>query len=184
MSELSAVDLKVRKAVGEAERGLANLFKEIGPTNFDIQLKKLNKVKIMAARKKVSAFMTKFMPITKLQGTPVYTQLDPSIQLQVDWMDMVMSSLQKTVVEFDKAAKLAAKDPSKNLTILIPTIQKRFKQLRKPPSGLRTLVKQIEKDFGPDSPGFSGVSILPTLIMLFLIWETIAAGFRKKPKSS
>ena len=95
MAELGAVDLKVRKAVGEAEKGLVKLFKEIGPTNFDIQLKKLNKAKIMAARKKVSAFMTKFMPITKLQGSPVYAQLDPSTQLQVDWMDMVMSSLQK-----------------------------------------------------------------------------------------
>jgi len=99
-------------------------------------------------------------------------------------MDAVMSSLQKTVIEFDKAAKLADKDPSKNLTILIPISQKRLKQLRKPPSDLRTLVKQIEKDFGPNTPGFSGVSIFPALIMLFLIWETVAADIKMKPKSS
>lgn len=75
MAELSTTDLKVRKAIGEAEKDPVRLFKEIGPTNFDIKLSKLNNAKIMAARKKVSAFMTKFATITKLQGTPVYAQL-------------------------------------------------------------------------------------------------------------
>ncbi len=66
--ELSAADHKVRKAVGEAEKGLFKLFKEIRPTYFDVKLNKLDKGKIMAARKKVTAFMSKFMTITKLQG--------------------------------------------------------------------------------------------------------------------
>lgn len=183
MSDLSEMDQKIEKAVGEAEKGLIKLFKEIGPTNFDIKLNKLDKNKIMAARKKVSDFMTKFTPITKLQGTPVYAGLQPQSQSLVDWMDAVMASLLKTVVEFDKAAKLASKDPARNLTILIPAAEKGYKRLRKAPAGVGTLVKEIKKDFGPDAPGFSGVSVLPALIMLFLIWETIAAGLRKKPKS-
>lgn len=182
MAELSAADHKIRKAIGEAEKGLFKLYKEIGPTNFDIKLNKLDKGKIMSARAKVAAFMKKFTPITKIQGGPAYDQLTPYSQRLVDWMDAILGILLKNLLEFDKAAKLASKDPSKNLKIMIPAAQKPFRQLRKPPSGLGTLVKQIEKDFGPDAPGFSGVSILPALIMLFLIWETIAAGLKKKPK--
>lgn len=182
MSDVSAVDMKVRKAVLEADKALRALAKEVSPTAFNIKLDKLDKGKILAARKKVTAFMGKYTPLTQLQGSAVYDKLNAQSQAYVDWMDGVMGSLLKLVVDLDKSAKLAGKDPEKTLKILVDTSVRQFKKMRKAPQGVGTLVKEIQKDFGPDSHGFTGVSILPALIMLFLIYETIATWFKQRPK--
>lgn len=182
MAELTAADHKIRKAVGEAEKSLAKLYREIQPTNFNIKIEKLDKKKILAAHKKVLAFMNKFTPITRIQGSGLYDQLTPSSQQYVTWMDGVMGRLLSLAGDLKKAAKLADKDPMKDLKILISTSRQHRAKLRSAPQGVGTLVKQIEKDFGPDSPGFSGVSIIPALLMLFLIAETIANWFKQRPK--
>jgi hypothetical protein len=182
MSELAAVDFKVRKAVLEADKALRALMGAVSPTAFNIALDKLDKGKILAARKKVLAFMDKFTPLTKLQFSAVYKALNPQSQAYVDWMDGVMGALWNLVGDLEKAAKLADKDPKKDLKILIETSVRYFKKTRSAPSGVGTLIKEIQKDFGPDAHGFSGVSILPALIMLFMIWETIVAGLKKRPK--
>lgn len=182
MGDVSAIDMKVRKAVMEADKALRNLAKEVSPTAFDVKLEKLDKAKILSARKKVSAFMGKYSALTQLQGSGAYSKLNPQSQAYVDWMDGVMGQLVKLVAGLDKAAKLAGKDPEKNLKIIVDTSVRRFKEMRKAPQGLGTLVKEIQKDFGPDAKGFSGVSILPTLIMLFMIFEMIAAKIKQRPK--
>ena len=182
MGDVSPVDMKVRKAVMEADKALRALAKEVSPAAFDIKLEKLDKAKILSARKKVTAFMGKYSALTQLQGSAVYGRLNPQSQAYVDWMDDVMGQLLKLVVNLEKAAKLAGKDPEKNLKILVDTSARRYKELRKAPQGLGTLVKEIQKDFGPDAKGFSGVSILPALIMLFMIFEMIAAKIKQRPK--
>ena len=182
MSDVAAVDLKVRKAVFEAEKALKALAKDVSPTAFNIKLDKLDKGKILAARKKVTAFMTKYTSLTQLQNSAVYDALSAQSQAYVDWMDGVMGGLLRLVGDLEKAAKMASKDPGKDLKILVSTSEKHFKKLRQAPQGLGTLIKEIKKDFGPDSPGFTGVSILPALIMLLLIFETIVTWFKKRPK--
>jgi len=179
--ELSPLDHKVLKLVGEAEKGLAGLGKDIGQVISKLDKGKVEKAKLMAASKKLTAFMGKFTSVTKIQTSKIYDQLAPQSQKRVDWMDHMMGLMLGWLGKLNAAKSFAGKDPKKNYTLLIKTDKTYLGKYPSTPKGVGTLVKQIEKAGNADGPQGAMLGILPMAIILWMILDTIIRGFKKKP---
>lgn len=179
--EISPLDHKVMKLVQEASKGLKVLQKEVYSAVKNLNKGDVDSAKAQAVAKKVSAFMGKYVAVTKLQGSKAYGQLLPGVQKYVDWMDGVMSDLLGTLNALNATKSFIKKDPNKNFTIMVKTCQTYVSKYNTTPKGVGTLVKQIQKSGTVDGPQGAMLGILPMAIILWMIVDTIVRGFKKKP---
>lgn len=172
----------VAKAIKEAETGLKGLEKEIRAAVKKYEKGAFTEQKAKALAKKIAAFMSKQVKVTKMQNAKGFDSLSPQAQADVVWLDKLVNDLNNVLGNMAKAIKLAKKDPSHptDLKLLVKETRVLKPQINQPPKGLNTLVKQMVKQDIHGQPQFGGYSLLPMMILMWIILDTIVRGLKTK----
>ncbi len=182
MPSASKEELLVSKGIKEAVTGFKGLEKEIRGAVKKYEKGTFNQAKTKALAKKILAFMSKQAKLTKLQNSKVFDSLSPQAQSDVIWLDKLVNELNNTLRDIPKALKLAKKDPDNptDLKILVKETRKLKPQINRPPKGLNSLVKQMVKQDIHGQQQFGGYSMLPMMILMWIIVDTIVRGLKSK----
>ncbi len=182
MPKASKEDMTVAKAIKEAETGLNGLDKELNSAMKKFKDGALTEAKCKAISSKILAFMKKQKAILKIQNSKLLNSLTPENQDDIVWLDKVVNDLNNVLGRLDGVLKLAKKDPSKDkdYTILIKASKEIDARISQPPKGVGILLKEAKKGLDPDHPQFGAVSLLPTILLFWLIIDTIVRGLKAK----
>lgn len=182
MPDKSKEDIAVSKAINDAATGLNGLYKELSGAMKKFKDGNLDAQKSKAISAKVTAFMKKQSAVLKIQHSKVFDALSPEVQDDLTWLDEVVNDLNNVLGRLDNVLKLAKKDPSKpkDYTILIKSSRELEARISQPPKGVGTLLKEAKKGLDPDHPQFGAVSLLPTILLFWLIIDTIVRGIKKR----
>ena len=180
MADASKEELIVRKAVREAESGLKGLEKDLRAAVKQFQNGALTEAKAKAAAGKIVSYMKKQAQVTKLQNAPFFGTLPVEVQDDVVWLDGVVNSLNNALGRLSDALRLMKKSPDKDMKLLVKATKEYEPLIRQPPKGLGTLIKEVKKGLDPDHPMGPSVSLLPLVILMWLIIDTIIRGLKER----
>ena len=182
MPEDSKEDLIVAKAINEAITGMNGLEKEIRAAVKMFEKGTFNEAKAKAITKKILAYMGKQTKVTKLQNAPIFGRLSAQSQSDVVWLDSVVNDLNNVLGGLADVLKLMKKKPEKkgDLTILVKETRRLEPRISQPPKGVGTLIKEVKKGIDGSHPQFPSISLLPMIILLWLVVDTIVRGIKAR----
>lgn len=182
METMSKEDLIIAKAVNEAVTALKGLEKELNGAIKKFNDGTLNEAKAKALAKKVVAFMKKQSSVLKVQNSKVFGGLQPETQDDVVWLDGVVNQLHNLLGFLDKALSMAKKDPGKrgDMTVLVKSTKEFEARIGQPPKGVGTLLKVVKKGIDADHPQFAMVSLLPMILLMWMMIDTIVRGLKAR----
>ena len=178
MADASKEELIVSKAVREAESGLKGLEKDLRAAVKQFQNGTLTEGKAKAAAGKIVGFMKKQTQVTKLQNAPFFGNLPANVQNDVVWLDGVVNKLNNALGRLSDALRLMKKSPDKDMKILVKATREYEALVRQPPKGVGILIKEVKKGLDPNHPMGPSISILPMVILMWMIIDTIVRGLK------
>lgn len=194
-------DAPIRKEVGEAARALDALYRAVGPVVSRLP-KSVPADKAKPAAVKVHAWLKRYAPVTKVMGSKAYDLLSPETQEGLRWLDGTVADLMKTEAALRKATRVMAMDFAKDPEGVVKAIRVAAKEAGNP-SWIPGTLARIEKDIkidddrkkrtealvkimqkGQEVGGVPGgaISSLALLVLLYMIWKTMAEKLGNKPK--
>ena len=178
-SQKSADAVFFEKQVTEAEKDLKSLKSEVEKVGQLLKQEKLTEKKIKPVIKQALDVMTKHKGVAALLSTPGFNDLPEQLQVAVIRVEGLINELLGLTQELPRMKKLLKKSPEDDYTILIKASKPYAIRIKQAPRHVGQLVKAIKQ--GADLGGVPGlsVSLLPALILLWLIAETIIRGSKK-----
>lgn len=169
-----------QKPVEQAEKDLKTLKKQVEKIGKLLKQEKLTEQKLKPQLKRALNVMDKHKSVAALLSTPGFNGLPKELQADVIRIENLINTLLGMTQDLPRMLKLMKKSPENDYVLLVKTAKPYALQIRQPPRHVGELVKAIKKgqDLGT-VPGLS-VSILPALILMWLIGETIAKGLNAK----
>jgi signal transduction histidine kinase len=179
-SSKSADPAYFQKAIQEAEKDLRTLKGEIEKIGQLLKQGKLTDKKIKPVIKRALKVMEKHKGVAALLSTPGFNGLPERMQADVIRIESLINELLGLTRDLPRMEKLLKKSPEDDYVILIKATKPYAIRIKQPPRHVGQLVKAVKA--GQDIGGVEGfsVSLLPALILLWLIAETIIKGLKSK----
>ena len=180
MAKAAPEDAAARKAVREAEKGLERLNKELRKTIKKYTKGELDIQKIKAAQAKILDFMGKQKSTLRLQNSAAFGKLSEESQAGVVWLDGVVNDLNTLLGRLDFCKRMTKRDPERDRKILVKTVRDYKAEIRQPPKGLGVLLKMVKQGVEDKHPAGPQLAMLPMILLMWLIVETIVRGLRRR----
>tara|TARA_R110002124_G_scaffold158102_1_gene325187 strand:+ start:344 stop:874 length:531 start_codon:yes stop_codon:yes gene_type:complete len=164
----------ILKRLNEAQTALKGLEKDLRKPVILLNKDKLTLQKGKAAADKVLAFMKKFAPLAKLQGSKKFKSWPEEVQGGIVWIEGLIAHLMGVEADLRRCMKMAKKPPEKQAGILIKTTKEFSVGVSGLPKGVGTLIKEVKKGQAIGGPQGAMISLLPLVILLWAISVTVA----------
>ena len=168
------------KSVSEADKDLKALKSQVEKAGKLLKQGKLTIKKIKPIVKRALSVMDKHKGVAALLSTPGFNGLPPKLQTDVIRIEGLINTLLGLTQELPRMEKLLKKSPEDDYVMLIKAAKPYAVQIKQAPRHVGQLVKAIKTgaDLG-GTPGLS-ISLLPALILLWLIADTIIRGSKSR----
>lgn len=168
------------KPVSEAEKDLKSLTGDIVKAGKLLKQEKLTEKKLKPVMKRALSVMEKHKNVAALLSTPGFNGLPEQLQADVIRVEGLINEVLGLTQNMPRMHKLLKKSPEDDYAILIKAAKPYAIRIKQPPRHVGQLVKAIKQ--GQDLGGMPGlsVSLLPALILLWLIAETVMKGIKSK----
>lgn len=169
-----------QKPVQQAEKELGALRTDVEKVGKLLKQEKLTEKKLKPVVKRALKVMDKHKGVAALLSTPGFNGLPQDLQADVIRIEGLINTLLGLTQDLPRMLKLMKKSPEGDYVMLVKAAKPYALRIKQPPRHVGQLVKAIKEgqDMG-GMPGFT-VSILPALILLWLIGETIMKGLKSK----
>ncbi|MEM1431605.1 MAG: hypothetical protein AAGG09_19285 [Pseudomonadota bacterium] len=176
-----AAAAKAEKAVREAEKALTRVQADLNKAIMLVKQDKFTEKRAKAIVAKTLAVMSKHKKVTKLQTEKGFKDYPQEIQDQVLWIDELMNDLLAHTEQLPRMVKLMKKSPEKDIKVLSKQSKVLALEVKQPPKHVGVLVKEVKKGLDAGGPNGALIALLPMIMLLWLICDTIVRGLRKRP---
>jgi hypothetical protein len=178
----SPLDQKIVQQIRDTEGDLEDLVREIRPAVKNLHLRQMDVGKAVKATKWVLSVLDQTEGMARIQGTPVYKQLSPAAQLQVDWMHNVMCELLNARERLTMSKRQLQFKPEDKMKLLLKALREIYTMMPNAPRGTGPLIKELQKGVDPQSPEYAMLPALPMALLLWHVWDVISRGQKTKPR--
>ena len=176
-----AAAAKAEKAVTEAEKGLIRLQSELLKLMTLLKQDKFSEKRAKAINTKILGMMAKHKGVTKLPGDKGFDELPDELREKVMWLDTLMNDLMGYTSQLPRMIKFMKKSAEKDFKFLSKQAKILALEVKQAPKHLNVLVKDIKKGVEPGGETAEKMNMMPMILLLWQLNDTIGKGMREKP---
>ena len=172
---------KVEKAIKAATKGLTQMQADLTKAVIMVKQDKFTEKRAKAIAAKAMTIMSKHKGVLKLQSEKGFEEFPEDLQKQVQWLDGLMNDLLDRTQELPKTTKLMKKSPEKDIKLLAKRAKVLALEVSQAPKHVSVLAKEVKKGLDAGGPNGERAALMPMILLMYLISDTVAKGLREKP---